>query len=79
VLRRRGHDQGTVDVTPAIKGNPFRFDVKAGNASAPASTHTTTVGAESLELRVFPKDPFSNTITDATGYAVSITGKKTSR
>ena len=64
----------TVDITPAIKSNPFRFDVKAGTPSALASTHAISEGSESLELRVFPKDKFNNTITDATGYCVSIDG-----
>ena len=64
----------TVHVAPPIKGSPFRFDVKPGAEHAATSTHTTNVGAESLELRVFPKDEFNNTVTDATGYIVSIDG-----
>ena len=64
----------TVAITPAIKGNPFRFDVKAGKPCVLASTHTTTVGTDSLELRVFPKDEFDNAVMDATGYSASIDG-----
>ena len=72
-----------VDVTPAIKGNPFRFDVKPDAPDAATSAHNIVNGAKldsrslhtvSLELRVTPLDKFNNTITDATGYAVSIDG-----
>ena len=73
----------TVEVTPAIKGSPFNFDVKPSDPDAASSTHNIDIGDDTglvsfkerfLDLRVFPKDRFNNTITDATGYAVSIDG-----
>ena len=71
----------TVSVTPAIKGNPFRFDVKPNDPDAATSTHNIATATEFIstkeiqqELRAFPKDEFGNAITDATGYAVSIDG-----
>ena len=63
-----------VEVTPAIEGNPFHFDVKSAAPSATTSEHLVSKEEEVLELRVLPKDQFGNTITDATGYAVSIDG-----
>ena len=52
----------TVDVTPVIKGNPFRFDVKKDVPRAATSTHniasTELVSEKEIlqELRVLPKD-----------------------
>ena len=52
----------TVDVTPAIKGNPFRFDVKPDVPHVATSTHnivSTELVSEKetlQELRVLPKD-----------------------
>ena len=53
----------TVDVTPAIKGNPFRFDVKPGVEHAMSSSHniataTALVSVQEItrEFRAFPKD-----------------------
>jgi len=70
-----------VHATPAIKGNPFRFDVLPAAASADRSEHNIKAGTELVskkelvvDLRVFPKDAFNNTIAEAAGYAVRIDG-----
>ena len=63
-----------VSVDPAIKGNPFRFDVKPAAPSASSSEHLVILKKRELELRVFPKDEYNNAISDAEGYAVSIDG-----
>jgi len=59
----------------------FGLDVSPSAPDAPSSTHGIKAGTELvsekeqlLDLRVFPKDKFDNTITDATGYAVVING-----
>ena len=79
VMTKTGEYQ--VSVTPAIKGSPFRFDVKPNDPDAATSTHNIATATEFIstkeiqqELRAFPKDEFGNAITDATGYAVSIDG-----
>jgi len=64
-----------------VDNSPFRIDVKPNEEDAASSSHNIKVGTELvseeeqlLYMRVFPKDKFSNPITDADGYAVSIDG-----
>jgi len=61
--------------------SPFNFDVKPAAADVATTTHNIKAGSGRVsskevleELRLLPKDQYNNTITDATGYAVSING-----
>ena len=64
---------------PAV--GQFGLDVFPSVPDAPSSTHNIKAGTELvseteqlLDLRVFPKDEFNNTVTGAKGYAVSVNG-----
>jgi len=63
----------------AIANAPFHFQVLPASPSALLSKHLPKVGASLenteahvLDLRVFPSDEFGNTITEATGYSITV-------
>ncbi|GMI22371.1 hypothetical protein TeGR_g11890 [Tetraparma gracilis] len=64
-----------------VAGSPFHFEVKPSVPAAANSTHNvpTTKSVDStrentMKLTVNPRDRFGNSILDATGYNVSVSG-----
>jgi len=55
-----------------VSGALYAVEVEPGNPFAATSTYSVSEGKDSLELRMFPKDQFNNTVTVSERYAVSI-------